>query len=67
MSETTKLKSSAGELGLDLFGVVDLRRLPGLPSEGDPVKRLGLLSLKVLAKEVCLAVCPWFKSSAAGS
>ncbi|MCX6556079.1 MAG: 4Fe-4S dicluster domain-containing protein [Candidatus Aminicenantes bacterium] len=38
MSDTTKLKSLAGELGVDLFGVADLKRLRGLPPGmgGDP-------------------------------
>ncbi|MCG2811758.1 MAG: 4Fe-4S dicluster domain-containing protein [Candidatus Aminicenantes bacterium] len=38
MDETMKLKSFAGKLGVDLFGVADLKRLQGLPvgMGGDP-------------------------------
>lgn len=38
MDETANLKSLAGELGVDLFGVADLKRLRGLPPGigGDP-------------------------------
>jgi len=38
MNETAKLRSLAGKLGVDLFGVADLKRLQGLPlgMGGDP-------------------------------
>jgi epoxyqueuosine reductase QueG len=43
MDETAKLKFLAGELGVDLFGVADLKRLQGLPlgMGGDPAGLTG--------------------------
>jgi hypothetical protein len=41
MGETAELLCLAGELGVDLFGVADLKRSAGIPfgGGGDPVER----------------------------
>lgn len=41
MNETTKLKSLAKGLDVDLFGVADLKRLKKLSTDGDPAGVLG--------------------------
>ncbi len=46
------LRFEAGEIGVDIamFGAEDLRRTPLSPSDGLPMKRLGLAEAEVLAK-----------------